>query len=819
MNRTIPAAALTAAASLWPTALADSPLLYGNPQYQMGRAPNMVLLEDLDGDGDLDVATPNRHSDSISVRLNHGDGSYGPEIELILEAVDDGGVASTPWDVAAADVGGDAGLDLVAACVDDHSIWVMINTGPGTYDVQGPYPAGTSPASVALGDLDGDGDADAVVTNGSTDEFTVLLNDGNGAFAIDFSTEVTNAPGSARLADFDLDGDLDLALIVVSDVSPSGLPGRLRVFYNEGYTAPGDANDGGGPGDGWVGFNGDTTTELDVLPAHVIVADIDGAGGPDLVACSRGPFVNPPQGRFSILINQDGLFPFDVRYAVNSEPLEVAHGDFDGDGINDLACANFVNEDLVSVLPGLASGGFGPPQEFNTNELPVACAAGDLDGDGDDDLAVTGIGGEFVSFLLGLENEIFRPDAVVPTGDAPTAVVVEDFDGDAVLDVATVNVNAGDVSMHLGNGDGTFAPHVNYPASQGVHMTSADVDGDGDLDVVLANQGPQTVSILLNDGTGALGPETSIGFGAWVYGVTAADLDGDGDADLAATAVVQAGNQRRIAVLLNDGTGSFVLDNLYPVGSFNPRELVAGDFDGDGDFDLACANAFTPGTVAVILNNGDATFGPSTHYPPADNPWGIAAGDLDGDLDLDLVVTETREERISVLHGNGDGTFAPAVHYPNLPGPQRVALHDLDGDGDLDAAVTCRQNNSLDTNVFYAVAMLPNNGDGTFADAVPYGTAIGPSGLDTGDLNGDGAPDIVVGVNSEDVLSIFIGLCVPEAPCPSDLDGSGDVGFGDILQVIGAWGPCGPDCPQDLSGNGSVDFADILVVIGAWGPC
>ncbi|MCP3904488.1 MAG: right-handed parallel beta-helix repeat-containing protein [Planctomycetes bacterium] len=56
--------------------------------------------------------------------------------------------------------------------------------------------------------------------------------------------------------------------------------------------------------------------------------------------------------------------------------------------------------------------------------------------------------------------------------------------------------------------------------------------------------------------------------------------------------------------------------------------------------------------------------------------------------------------------------------------------------------------------------------------------------------------------------------------CPADLDGSGDVGFGDILAIIGAWGPCAPGpCEQDLSGNRQVDFADILAVIAAWGPC
>ncbi|MCP3905985.1 MAG: hypothetical protein GY715_20360 [Planctomycetes bacterium] len=55
--------------------------------------------------------------------------------------------------------------------------------------------------------------------------------------------------------------------------------------------------------------------------------------------------------------------------------------------------------------------------------------------------------------------------------------------------------------------------------------------------------------------------------------------------------------------------------------------------------------------------------------------------------------------------------------------------------------------------------------------------------------------------------------------CAADLDCSGDVGFGDILDVIGAWGPCAGVCREDLNDNGAVDFADILVIIGAWGAC
>jgi len=64
----------------------------------------------------------------------------------------------------------------------------------------------------------------------------------------------------------------------------------------------------------------------------------------------------------------------------------------------------------------------------------------------------------------------------------------------------------------------------------------------------------------------------------------------------------------------------------------------------------------------------------------------------------------------------------------------------------------------------------------------------------------------------------FVVTGTPAVGCDADLDGSGDVGFGDILEIIAWWG-CFPGCPQDLSGNGTVDFADILVVIGAWGAC
>jgi len=68
------------------------------------------------------------------------------------------------------------------------------------------------------------------------------------------------------------------------------------------------------------------------------------------------------------------------------------------------------------------------------------------------------------------------------------------------------------------------------------------------------------------------------------------------------------------------------------------------------------------------------------------------------------------------------------------------------------------------------------------------------------------------------VAGWLVDAAVRIAPaCPADLDGSGNVGFADILAIVGAWGPCDPVCPEDLDGSGDVGF--VLAVVAAWGPC
>jgi hypothetical protein len=171
-----------------------------------------------------------------------------------------------------------------------------------------------------------------------------------------------------------------------------------------------------------------------------------------------------------------------------------------------------------------------------------------------------------------------------------------------------------------------------------------------------------------------------------------------------------------------------------------------GDFNGDGIADLAVANGGTnsstdPGSVSILLGNGDGTFRAAVNYAAGEAPWSVAVGDFNGDGHADLVVADfgrghgsLASGTLSVLLGNGDGTFQAAQTYAGAWGAS-VAVKDFNGDGILDLAVSGG----------LGVRVLLGNGDGTFQTTpISYIAGTGPWGLAVGDLNGDGLPDLAV---------------------------------------------------------------------------
>ena len=315
-------------------------------------------------------------------------------------------------------------------------------------------------------------------------------------------------------------------------------------------------------------------------------------------------------------------------------------------------------------------------------------------------------------------------------------------------------------------------------------IITADFNGDGILNLAVADQGTNAISILLGNGDGTFTAtmQSTITAGLGANWLVAGDFNEDGNVDLAVANVSDSGTSG-VSIFFGDGTGAFTLHASFPTGGL-PFAVATADFNKDGHLDLAVSNS-GDGTITVLFGDGAGAFSPGETLTVGVLPQVVVVGDFNEDGNLDLAVANETDGAVSILFGDGLGGFSAqsVVSTGGSGNPIGLIAADLEGNGHLDLAAV----NGGD------VAILSNNPVGTFL--LIRNPVTGSSDLIAGvagDCNGDGKVDLVVSDRTAGEAFLILGDVTAASPT--------------IITFTTAPGSFGV-ATADFNGDGALDLA------------
>ncbi len=570
-----------------------------------------VFIVDLNLDGRNDVVVTRLGSNSIAVFMNT---TASGASSATFAAPQTFATPSQPCCIAAGDLNGDGRSDLIISSQAAANMSVFLNTTTAgaaavSFASRVDFSTGSGPRGLAIADLNGDGRPDVLTANRYSNTLSILLNTtAAGAAAPSFSSKQDFATGdnpqSVTAQDINGDGRPDVA--VANFYSSS-----VSVFLNN--TAAGASS-----------ASLSTRTDFATVANSRTVAggDLNGDGRPDLATA------NYNNGTISVLLNTTALgaslpsFTVHQEFSVDTKPTDIQFGDLNKDGKLDVLVTTRFQSSLSvlinSTLPDADSATFTSFQRIATQSDPLFLAVGDLNRDGLLDLATTSDSSDVLALVTNTTTvaaiESGWSTSSVNVGSGPQKVSSGDLNNDGRPDliVSQSGTTALGVLLSTSLAAATVPTFSNQQDIQlGIApngSTTADVNNDGKLDLIVGLRDTNSSIVVFLNTTlpGAtsfsyLPAQTfSLGAGWRAWDVSMRDLNGDGRSDF----VVSATGFNRIVVIPNTtgfGSSTVGFGTSTAIDSGNCHNLVFADLNGDGLIDIISPES--PGSTITLLRN------------------------------------------------------------------------------------------------------------------------------------------------------------------------------------------------------------------------